>query len=159
MATTFNYTKTINSDKLKAQILLANLPILHINCSGTNAITIVMNENLTEEQVEVLDDIVTNHTTTDTQTYVRNRILAAMDFGRNIMADYGATNVLAGRTVEQIQTIMSQTGSVQAALLSGSLYVALDELAQIEPDGTLITEDTLTTFRHKIQAYLGIPLT
>jgi len=94
-----------------------------------------------------------------TAVYVTGKILNAVSFGRQIMAEYGAQNVLAGFNTTQIQTIMATTGNVQSALLSGSLKVALAELATITPDGVLVTQATLDSFRHKIQDYLGVPRT
>jgi hypothetical protein len=100
-----------------------------------------------------------NNSTPDMHSVVQGKILAAMAFGQNLMASYGATNVLSGYNVEQIQFIMAKTAMVQSALLSGSLYVALDELSKIEIDGTIITGVRITEFRNKIQDYLGIPRT
>jgi len=82
-----------------------------------------------------------------------------MSFGQQIMAEYGAKNVLRGLSVAQVQSIMALTSDIQSALLSGSLYVALDEISQIIPDGILITQTDMDDFRHKIQDYLGIPRT
>jgi hypothetical protein len=90
-----------------------------------------------------------------------------MDFGKNIMAEYGASNVIRGLTVPQIKQIMQVTTGLQAALNSGSLYVALDELAAIQspitdatdPNVVLINSEIITEFRNKIEDYLQIPRT
>lgn len=110
---------------------------------------------------EALDAIITAHNAASAgaKDYVKGRILSAMSFGQNLMAEYGAENVLAGKTTAQVQSIMEQTGKIQTAFLSGSLYVALNEIESVVPDGTLITQATLDNFRHKIQDYLGIPRT
>lgn len=90
---------------------------------------------------------------------IKNKILAAMDFGKNLIAEYAASNILSKFKIEQIQYIVQQTMAVQIALNTGSLYVALDELSKIPIDDLIITIDHITEFRHKIQDYLGIPRT
>lgn len=91
--------------------------------------------------------------------YVKSRIAAARIFGIGLVTEYGATNVLAGKTTEQVQQIMQITGKVVVALNTGSLYVSLAELAAIVPDDTLITAAQVTFFRNKIQDYVGVPRT
>lgn len=93
------------------------------------------------------------------QEMVSEKIIKAMEFGRKIIADYAATNVLMGYNLTQVKYIMDKTAKVRDSLLLGSLYVALDELSQIETDDVLITTAKITIFRNKIQSYLGIPLT
>jgi hypothetical protein len=60
MATTFNYTKTANLDKLTLEIMAASLPLLSMS-SLESQLTIVMAENLTEQQNLELDSIVNLH--------------------------------------------------------------------------------------------------
>lgn len=91
--------------------------------------------------------------------YVQSRISAARIFGIGLVTQYGATNVLAGKTTEQVQQIMQITGKVVVALNTGSLYVSIAELDAIEPDGVLISTSQITFFRNKIQDYLGVPRT
>jgi len=90
---------------------------------------------------------------------IKNKIINAMNFGRDLIADYGAQNTLSGYNIEQIKSIVVATAGVQAAISTGSLYVALDELTKVVPDGTLITEAKLAFFRNRIQDYLGMPRT
>lgn len=92
-------------------------------------------------------------------TSVKAKIQAAMDFGRDLMAEYGAKNVVAGKTTVQIELILNTTANVKAALDTGSLYVALEKLADIEPDGITITASEISDFRNKIQDYLEMPRT
>jgi hypothetical protein len=75
------------------------------------------------------------------------------------MAGYGAQNILRGMSITQIQDIMNRAGPTMTALLSGSLYVALDELSKVQTDSTVITAAVVTDFRRKIQDYLGMPRT
>ena len=91
--------------------------------------------------------------------YVKSRISAARTYGIGIVTTYGAVNVLAGLNTEQVQRVMSITSKVVAALNTGSLYVALAELAMITPDETIIKTSQITQVRNQIQDYLGIPRT
>lgn len=90
---------------------------------------------------------------------VQGRIQSAKDFGSTLMVEYATSNVLAGFNVSQIQDIMNRTQKVADALNSGSLYVAIEELNALTTDATLITPAKVTTYRNKIQRYLGLPLT
>jgi hypothetical protein len=89
------------------------------------------------------------------QKYIATRITAAMDFGKKIMAEYGASNVYAGRTVAEVKTIATKLATLQSLLLSGSLYAALDEIDLITSDA-LVTDQVKAEFKAKIRKYLGV---
>lgn len=155
----YSYTKTIIPDKLQDEIIVELSDIHHIDTVG-DEVEIYFNEELSLEQKDTLDAIVAAHSISpNINIVVKNRILAAMEFGKNIMAEYGASNILVGKSLEQIQDIMTRTAKLQAALATGSLYVAISELDALEPDGEIITEAEITICRNRIQTYLGIPLT
>lgn len=118
--------------------------------------------NLSESQKQAIrNDFngIPNTPPVDPLHMVKMRILAAMEFGRGIIAEYGAANTLSGFSVDQIRYIMTATEKVQAALNTGSLYVAMDELDKVPVDEIMITADKKTAVRHKIQDYLGVPRT
>jgi len=89
------------------------------------------------------------------EKYVTTRIKAAMAFGTNLMAEYGAQNVVSGKTVANIMTLSTKLATLQSLLQSGSLYAALDEIDRITPDA-LLTQATKDQFKVKIRKYLGI---
>ena len=93
------------------------------------------------------------------QAQVKNKILNAMKFGEDLIANYCVENVMRGLSVAQIQDIMIRTQQIQTDLYAGSLYVALDDISKINPDPILIRQSTLDNFRHQIQDYLGMPRT
>lgn len=90
---------------------------------------------------------------------VADKIAAARVFGIRVIARYGASNVLAGYNVNQIQDIMIKTAGVQAALNAGSLYVAIDEINKLPLDDSIITNVKVALVRNEIEDYLGIPRT
>jgi long-subunit fatty acid transport protein len=97
----------------------------------------------------------TYQTGVSAQKYIATRITAAMDFGKKIMAEYGAANVYSGKTVAEVKTIATKLSTLQALLLSGSLYAALDEIDIITSD-SLVTDQVKAEFKAKIRKYLGI---
>lgn len=158
----YSYTKVVNTDKLEAEIKITGLPYCYLETVGVDKLYVWMNEELSSTQESILTSVVQNHTTSMTVSpaeLIKQKIIAAMAFGRELIAEYGATNVLAGYSIEEIQEIMDKTARVQVALNTGSLYVALAELDAVEIDGSIITEEKMEIFRHKIQDYLQIPRT
>jgi len=156
----FNYTltKDANLDKLTVEIKAVGLPLSCIN-GNDSSLEIVMITELDEAQQSQLATVITAHQKVTAAEVVKAKILAAMDFGRQFTAEYGASNVLAGLTLAEVEYMMEATAKLQQALLTGSLYVALVELARLPTDDTIITVAKVTEARNKIQTYLGITLT
>ena len=83
------------------------------------------------------------------------RVLAAMDFGKQLMVEYAVSNIMAGKTTDEIVAISDRLARVQFLLTSGSLYGALKALNDLQTD-ELITEQTKQYFILKIRKYLGV---
>lgn len=86
---------------------------------------------------------------------VKARILEAMEFGKQLMAEFGASNVLAGKTTAQIAAISDKLAVVQARILSGSLYAALSAIDALEADAN-VSAEAIAEFKLKIEIFLGI---
>jgi hypothetical protein len=122
-------------------------------------------DDLSDEEDQLLRGLVAQASQPTAAEIIKARILAAMEFGKNLMADYGTRNVLAGLTTVEVRQVMGATQKLQAALLSGSMYVALEELSLIPlplysdetPGKVIIAPETVAEFRHRIQDFLGIP--
>lgn len=93
----------------------------------------------------------------NTKKYIKSLIFKAQEFGIDLMAEYGAENILSGKTIAQIAAIASKMKDVQLLLQSGSLYTAEQVMGTVEPDPN-ISEDTIKTYRNKIRSYLGMSL-
>lgn len=91
------------------------------------------------------------------QEILKNKIMSAMDFGRNLIANCGATNIIDGMNMEQIQVIVDKTTKVHTALATGALYAALLELDLVETDEIIVTPVKIIAFKNKIEDYLQIP--
>ncbi len=161
--TRYSYTKVVNTDKLDSELKVTNLPYAYLEVNGTDQLRVWMNQDLSVEQESALTMLIQGHDSSegpvDPVKTIANKIFAAMNFGRGVIAEYGARNILAGFTVEQIQEILNRTIHVAAALNTGSLYVAIDELNKVQTDDLLITPATVKYYRNKIEDYLQIPRT
>lgn len=86
---------------------------------------------------------------------VNSRIRAAMEFGKQLMVEYGTKNVLAGYTTAQILAIADKLSKLQSLLLSGSVYAALEEINALVPDAN-VTQESIDEFKAKVKNFLGI---
>lgn len=82
------------------------------------------------------------------------RQLRAMEFGRNLMAEFGSGNASAGRPPEQVRAISSRLDELQSLLLSGSLKAALQVIDEIVAD-ELIPEAAKAYFKARIEGFLA----
>lgn len=156
----YSYTKQYNLDKLNSEIAAAGIPMISMDLISSNEFIVNTANQLTNSQIAILDGVIAAHTvTTNMQEIVAAKIAAARNFGLKLITQYGAQNVLSGYSIEQIQDIMTRTAKVQAALNTGSLYVAIQELNAVQTDASIITEAKIKQFRNQIEDYLQIPRT
>lgn len=156
----YDYNKVFNVGRLFDELHAANIHPMCIDNETNSAFTICFNEELDEETKASLDALVDIHSASINMTdFVTAKIVDARRFGIQITASYGASNVLAGYSVEIIQDIMVRTAKAAAALNSGSLYVAIKELNAVETDESVITPEKIAAVRNKIEDYLNIPRT
>lgn len=156
----YPFYKAYNLEKLNLEIAAANIPMISMDLMSDTHFVVNTAQQLTNSQQAALNQVVAAHiVVTDLVTQVANKILAARSFGTRLIAQYGAQNVLSGYPIEVIQEIMIKTAKVQAALNTGSLYVAIQELNAIEVDGVIVTEAKIKVFRNLIEDYLQIPRT
>jgi hypothetical protein len=102
----------------------------------------------------------------DLEFIVKVRIKAAMDAGRDMMADYGTTNTLRGLNEDQVEAISDRLAKLQALVLSGSLRVAYVNHVRLMtpytdprwPTVELIRASDILFFKNRLEAFLGLPL-
>jgi hypothetical protein len=92
----------------------------------------------------------------DPAVLVKARILEAMEFGKQLMAEFGASNVLAGKSTAQIAVISDKLAVVQSRILSGSLYAALSAIDALEADAN-VSAEAIAEFKVKIETFLNPP--
>lgn len=156
----YSFNKKYSLEKLNGEIAAAGIPMISMDLLSDTHFVVNTAQQLTNAQQNSLNQVVASHSALSTiQDQVASKIMAARDFGVRLIAQYGAQNVLSGYSIEQIQDIMTRTAKVQAALNTGSLYVAISELNAIELDDTIITAAKIKVFRNQIEDYLQIPRT
>lgn len=147
--------KSTNIEKLTKEIAICGID----ECKGITLyqglMSVYFENPLPVSGANLLEQIYQVHTVSDPQAVVQNRIQAAMEFGKSIIIEFGATNVLSNKTTSEIAAITDRLSKVQLLLLSGSLYTAIDEITDAPVDEVL-TQQTKDYFLNKIKKYLGI---
>lgn len=109
--------------------------INHINYED-NILSIFFVQELTAEEIDMLDSLVINHTSTPTyESTIKKRILFAMRIGSEIMADFGAENknmvANSEMTTEDMANLATNLASIQMLISSGSLEMARAAIASL----------------------------
>lgn len=86
---------------------------------------------------------------------VKNKIKAAQTFSIDMMAEYGAENVLSGKTVDQVIQISLDLVEIQPLLMSGSLYASLKKMSSFTPT-SLVSAAIVLKYGNKIRTYLNL---
>ena len=93
---------------------------------------------------------------------VKRSIRSAMAFGLEVIENAATENVLLGITeYGMTATVIRVLGPTNAALTTGSLYHAIDEIRAILPedkDDRFITDARLLATINEIETYLGLEL-
>jgi hypothetical protein len=86
---------------------------------------------------------------------IRNAVVAAQAFGRDLIIDYSVKNVVRGYTELQVATVATDLDSIMTLLSSGALYTAKEAIQSFTPT-SLITAEDKDEFIGKIKTYLGL---
>jgi hypothetical protein len=93
---------------------------------------------------------------------LRSIVTNAMAFGSKLMGDFIVENVQMGITQDQkSEAVLDAMAPVEAALRTGTLYVALERLKAIPEelkDDKYITDERLLVFVNRLEEYLGVEL-
>lgn len=99
---------------------------------------------------------------------VLSKIEQAQVFGDQLMRDFAVENVLAGITQAGKTTVVTNyLHKLSHYIMTGSLYAAISEIDAIIADTSdaktsvspFVTNDRMTSYKNKVQDYLGIPRT
>ena len=95
----------------------------------------------------------------NTQQALIQAVQGAMNFGQQLLIDFAVENVSMGITQDGMtKTVRQAMSEIMAAIQTGSLYDALDEIDQIPAeakDGKYITDERLAVYKQKIVNYLN----
>lgn len=87
-------------------------------------------------------------------------LAAARKFGDDLVTKFGAENMILGITQDGMtKTVRQAMAEITNALITGSLYDAIDEIDAMpaeSKDGKYITDERLQAYKTKIQEYLGV---
>ena len=130
--------------------------IVKNNNVSDQAIILTYWNNLTEQEAQQPDQYEINAS-------VKSLILAAINFGRDLVVDFASKNVLLGITqAGKTKEVVDFCQDLQRCLDSGSLYAAIDEIDRLISEGLpenlapFITEERLLTYRTQLTGYLGL---
>jgi hypothetical protein len=99
---------------------------------------------------------------------VGTAIASSIQFGNQLMLDFASENVLLGITqARKTGDLMSYMHQLSHSILSGSLYEAITLIDQMIQDTSpakaslaqFLSKERLASYKNKIQAFLGVPLT
>ena len=155
----YPFEKTYNISKLNDEIMASNLPISTIDWIDSTHFVVNSINQLNNLQQLTLNSIIEAHNSaTDVKTLLATKIGAARRWAVELMDRYAAENVMLSYDVETIEYIMEKSEGVIAALRTGSLYVAIKRINDIDPDD-IMSEARLKAIRNEIEDYLKIPRT
>jgi len=156
------YTKNVHAPSLRNEILAINDTSLggkfmdKMSIAG-DEVCIPLSEDLIASEELALNNVVAAHSMQNAliRKGVEDAIDKAMEFGKKLIIEYGAQNVMEGKTTADVQAIAVKFSDLQNLLISGSLYAARAEMDNIVSDA-LITQSTIDDFKSKLDAYLGV---
>lgn len=160
----YSFEKTINLEKLDQELKSSSISTRYdgIQSSG-DQIKILTTIELDETEYDVLEDIITNHTISQSlKQIVKQKRAEAQDFGRLIYDQFIEENIALGITHLGLTShIRKSCREISDAILSGSLYDAILEISLLDPqtlDEQIMTAARLLSFRNKIETFLQVPL-
>lgn len=166
--TSYPFIKAINPDRLTSEIIAAGLVGLdHIDSVGTD-VTIWFTDPLSQLDEALLTTTVTAHEAVITEDQVKTAISVAITFGTELLADFAVENVMLGITASgKLPTLINYLHWLGHCIVTGSLHSAVTELDALIADVSLtklelapfVTNARLITYKHRIQTFLGDPLT
>lgn len=114
-------------------------------------------------QYDQIEDVVSNHTVDLTQDeYITKIIDEASEFGMKVIMDYVKENVSLGITQLGLTNHIRKTcWQIGDALRTGSLYDAIYEIKQLDPndfDQVILTPARILNLRNKIEEFLEISI-
>lgn len=152
----YSYVKTNNPEKLIKEINASSISslILKITIQGTY-VDVETTSDLDQGQQSSLLAVVQNHNPDipDVELIVKKKIYQCMDFGRDIIAEFGAQNVATGMSDAQMTQLAEEFSSIQNLLLSGSLRLA--KLQTEANTSVLVSSERKAYFANKIGTFLA----
>lgn len=154
--------KNFDIPSLKSEIeanVLTNT-IMNMVDIGTSVI-VVMQNSISEEEVIVLDTVVSSHIG-DTLKIYRDIVRRAIEFFQESMIDFAGENVAMGITQAGLtKDVNDYLKNVALYGATGSLYEVVAEINTLISNGIpsefspFVTEDRMAVLRDRVLTYLG----
>lgn len=153
----YTFVKNVAQSILREQLFATPIGsmIVSVSSQGT-VVTIITSQPLNENQTAILYNTVNSHTPPPQNfAAVQTRVQQAIQFGQSLMLNYATQNIMRGITVEQVDAVADKLSSVQMLLNTGSLYAALNQIENLQPDEWIRQQD-IDYFTQQIRNFLGI---
>jgi len=150
------YTKVNAPEKLIKELYASSVGSLLKNIVIQGALVEIETENpLAAADEATLLSVIQAHSSEipDMEILVKNKIYRCMDFGKEVIAEFAAQNVVLGVSDAQMKQISIDFAEIQNLLLSGSLRIAKQEIDTLQ--STLVTEGRRAYFSNKIAKFLA----
>ena len=157
------YTKKpVDGEKIKKAILESSVSTLFKGMTyddgGDGELIIYTTEEPTASQMQVFDQIVEDHdgTTPDPTLDYKKKVLQVMEQGMELIAEFGAENVVMGLSAEQMGGLVQAYAPVIGLLQTGSGYLARDTFAMIPANEAIgMPQDRKDRYINKMNAMLA----
>lgn len=153
----------VNLIKLQSEVEASNINknIMNMVDSNTEFI-VVFDQDLSVEEKNELDSIVSNHNFLTIEEEIQLRVKAAINFGQELIVNFASENVLMGITqAGKTKDVADYLANVMRYAQSGSLYEVINEVDRLILEGIpanldpFVNEARMNAFKQKIVDYLS----
>ena len=152
----------VSLTKLQQEIEASNITKTVMNMVDIGSeFAVVFNEELSIEEQNILDSLVSNHNFLSPADEVKIVVSNAIVFGQNLIVEFASENVLMGITqagktkdvADYLADLMryAQTGSLYEVIAEVDRLIAAGLPANLEP---FITQSRMESFKQKVVDYL-----
>lgn len=152
----------VNLIKLQSEVEASNINknIMNMVDSNTEFI-VVFDQNLSVEEKNELDSIVSNHNFLTIEEEIQLRVKSAINFGQELILNFAAENVLMGITqAGKTKDVADYLADLTRYAQTGSLYEVINEIDRLQAAGLpvdlepFITQTRLNNFKQQILDFL-----
>lgn len=151
----YSYTRHVVPELLTREIK-ASAVGQYFNSLSFDGTTVNIDSNtLTGSQVATLDGVVAAHADDPTLLVYEKAVDDAIEFGEDLIKEYGLKNIMRGYTATQIVTVANDLSLITNLLRSGAIETAKSQILAFVPTAEVVQADK-DEFLTKIDAYLGV---
>jgi hypothetical protein len=156
--TSYSFTQKIDHpDVLTLAIQSSTIApsLAYIEIPGDGTVLLWFSDVLSDEDQTTLTSLMASYVDALPNSTVQiNKMYKDIQFGLDLIAQFGAANRSANLSTTQIIQISQQLAPLQSLLLSGSITTALAAIQNMTPS-TLLPQATINSYVQQMQAYLA----